>query len=117
MNATTTNPGQNLLARVSVASPDADRSLMDCATAPPEEPCTVVIMGATGDLAARKLIPSLLHMYQNERLPEAFTIVGCGRTQLTDEQFRNKLAADMEAGRTLDVEEQVRRECSGRRQG
>ena len=102
MNDTTTNPEQNLLARVSVASPDADSSLTDCATVPPEEPCTVVIMGATGDLAARKLVPSLLHMYQNNRLPGAFTIVGCGRTQLNDEQFRNKLSEDLEWGSLTD---------------
>ena len=81
MNDMTTNPEQNQLARVSLASPDAYSSATDCATLPPEEPCTVVILGATGDLTARKLIPSLVHMYQNERLPESFTIVGCGRTR------------------------------------
>ncbi|MBW2480724.1 MAG: glucose-6-phosphate dehydrogenase, partial [Deltaproteobacteria bacterium] len=102
MNAMTTNPEQNQLARVSVASPDADSSATDCATLPPEEPCTVVIMGATGDLTARKLIPSLVHMHQNERLPEAFTIVGCGRTRLSDEQFRNKLADDLESANLSD---------------
>ena len=102
MNNTTTHPEQNLLARVSVASPDADSSILDCATVPPLEPCTAVIMGATGDLTARKLIPSLFHMYQNDRLPEAFTIVGCGRTQLNDEQFRNKLATGQESANLND---------------
>jgi glucose-6-phosphate 1-dehydrogenase len=102
MNDMTTNPEQNQLARVSVASPDADSSGTDCATLPPEEPCTVVIMGATGDLTARKLIPSLVHMYQNERLPESFTIVGCGRTRLSDEQFRNKLSDDLESANLSD---------------
>jgi glucose-6-phosphate 1-dehydrogenase len=102
MNDTTTNSDQNLMARVSVASPDVDSSLLDCAVVPPLEPCTAVIMGATGDLTARKLIPSLLHMYQNDRLPEAFTIVGCGRTLLTDEQFRNKLASGLEGANLTD---------------
>jgi glucose-6-phosphate 1-dehydrogenase len=97
MNNTTTRSEQNLFARVSVASPDADSNTSVCATVPPLEPCTAVIMGATGDLTARKLIPSLFHMYQNDRLPEAFTIVGCGRTQLDDEQFRNKLATGQES--------------------
>ena len=102
MNDTTTHPEQNLLARVSVASPNADSSILDCATVPPLEPCIAVIMGATGDLTARKLIPSLFHMYQNDRLPEAFTIVGCGRTQLNDEQFRNKLATELESANLAD---------------
>jgi glucose-6-phosphate 1-dehydrogenase len=102
MNDTITTSESNLLTRVSVASPDADSRIKDCATVPPEEPCSVVIMGATGDLAARKLIPSLLHMYQNDRLPQAFTIVGAGRTQLSDEQFRNKLAEDLEWGSLTD---------------
>jgi len=102
MNNTTTHPEQDLLARVNVASPDADSSILDCATVPPLEPCTAVIMGATGDLTARKLIPSLFHMYQNDRLPEAFTIVGCGRTRLNDEQFRNKLATGLESANLTD---------------
>ena len=92
----------DMLAKVSVASPDPGDSFQECASAPPSDPCAIVIMGATGDLAARKLIPSLFHMYQNDRLPDAFTIIGSGRTQLNDEQFRNKLAADMEEADIAD---------------
>ena len=102
MNESLNNSQQNLLADVSVTSPDADSSLLECATVPPGDPCAVVIMGATGDLTARKLIPSLFHMYQNDRLPDTFTIIGCGRTQLNDEQFRNKLASDMESAASDD---------------
>ena len=102
MNDSLTNPQQNTLAQVSVASPGSDDSLVECATAPPSDPCTVVIMGATGDLTARKLIPALFHMYQNDRLPEAFAVIGSGRTQLDDEAFRNKLTADMESGHLAD---------------
>ena len=90
------DPQQNLLARVRVASPESDSGQLDCSAVPPGDPCAVVIMGATGDWTARKLIPSLFHMYQNDRLPDTCTIVGCGRTQLNDEQFRNKLNTDME---------------------
>ncbi|MEJ2286689.1 MAG: hypothetical protein P8X85_24210, partial [Desulfobacterales bacterium] len=102
MNESLNNSQQNLLADVSVTSPDSDSSLSECATVPPGDPCAVVIMGATGDLTARKLIPSLFHMYQNDRLPDAFTIIGCGRTRLNDEQFRNKLASDMESAAPAD---------------
>jgi glucose-6-phosphate 1-dehydrogenase len=102
MNEPLNNSQQNLLANVSVASPDSDSRISECATVPPGDPCAVVIMGATGDLTARKLIPSLFHMYQNDRLPDSFTIIGCGRTQLNDEQFRNKLASDMESAAPAD---------------
>jgi glucose-6-phosphate 1-dehydrogenase len=91
------DPQQNLLARVRVASPESDSEQLDCPAVPPGDPCAVVIMGATGDLTARKLIPSLFHMYQNDRLPDTWSIIGCGRTQFNDEQFRNKLTTDMES--------------------
>ena len=29
-----------------------------------DEPCTIVIFGASGDLTARKLIPALFHLYE-----------------------------------------------------
>ncbi|MBL7102411.1 MAG: hypothetical protein ISS60_06600, partial [Desulfobacteraceae bacterium] len=44
------------------------------------EPCTLVIIGASGDLTARKLVPALLNLYLNDGLPDPFLIVGCGRT-------------------------------------
>ena len=50
--------------------------------------CVVVIMGATGDLTARKLIPALFNLYEKEQLPEPFSIVGCGRTTQDNDQFR-----------------------------
>lgn len=52
------------------------------------DPCAVVIMGATGDLTARKLIPALFDLYEKDKLPPAFSIVGCGRTSQDSDQFR-----------------------------
>ena len=54
-------------------------------------PCTIVIFGASGDLTSRKLIPSLHTLYKNGHLPSPFSIVGCSRTDLTNESFRKKL--------------------------
>ena len=51
-------------------------------------PHIIVLFGATGDLAARKLLPGLLHLAQSGMLPE-YQIVGTGRSELTDEDFRN----------------------------
>lgn len=52
------------------------------------EPFSMVIFGATGDLAKRKLFPALFSLYKQGYLPTDFTIVGVGRSQKTDEEFR-----------------------------
>ena len=55
------------------------------------EPCTLVIIGASGDLTARKLVPALLNLYLNDGLPDPFLIVGCGRTRMGDDEFRERM--------------------------
>ncbi|MBA4170716.1 MAG: glucose-6-phosphate dehydrogenase, partial [Chloroflexi bacterium] len=55
------------------------------------EPCTMVICGATGDLAERKLAPALYNTLLGGFLPPEFTVVGFARRELTDEQFRAQL--------------------------
>ncbi|MBI3861008.1 MAG: glucose-6-phosphate dehydrogenase [Planctomycetia bacterium] len=57
------------------------------------DPCTIVIFGATGDLAARKLLPALYGLWRGELLPEHFAIVGVGRRDKTDEQWRAETQA------------------------
>ena len=54
-------------------------------------PCTLVIFGASGDLTARKLIPAFYSLYLTNSLPEPFAVVGCSRTQLSHDEFREKL--------------------------
>lgn len=54
-------------------------------------PFAMVIFGASGDLTVRKLMPALFHLYLENRLPEAFQIVGFARRQKTDEQFRTEM--------------------------
>ncbi len=53
-------------------------------------PCALVIFGGTGDLARRKLFPSLFQMHRLGLLHDATRIVGCGRSVLTDEAFREQ---------------------------
>src|SRR3990170_7855015 len=55
------------------------------------EPCTMVIIGATGDLAERKLAPALYNLMLSGALPPEFTVVGFARRDLTDEAFRELL--------------------------
>src|SRR5215470_9893532 len=52
------------------------------------EPCVMVLFGATGDLAKRKLIPGLYNLHKDQLLPEHFAVVGVGRSVGTLDQFR-----------------------------
>ena len=58
------------------------------ASATTDESCVLVIFGASGDLTRRKLVPALWSMFQGRVLPEPFAVVGVGRTQMDNEQFR-----------------------------
>ena len=51
-------------------------------------PNAMVVFGASGDLAHRKLIPSIFNIFAQDLLDEKFYLLGCGRTKLTDEDFR-----------------------------
>ncbi|MDT5158437.1 MAG: glucose-6-phosphate 1-dehydrogenase [Acidobacteriota bacterium] len=72
------------------------------------EPCTVVIFGASGDLAKRKLIPALYRLVQERVLPAEFAIIGLGRTAMTKEEFREKMkAAVLEFSEAKSVDEEI----------
>ncbi|RYJ05372.1 MAG: glucose-6-phosphate dehydrogenase, partial [Actinomycetales bacterium] len=54
-------------------------------------PHVLVLFGATGDLARRKLFPGLYHLAEAGRLPESFAVIGSGRhSPGTDDEFRAK---------------------------
>ena len=53
--------------------------------------CVLTIFGASGDLTKRKLIPALYNLALEHRLPECFAVVGCARSEMTHEEFRNKM--------------------------
>lgn len=48
----------------------------------------IVLFGATGDLARRKLLPGMFHLAQVGLMPQGFTILGVSRHGLEDEEFR-----------------------------
>jgi len=56
-------------------------------------PCGIIIFGASGDLARRKLIPALFNLFRKGLLPGRFYILGCARTPETDESFGKQVAA------------------------
>ncbi len=50
---------------------------------------SVVIFGATGDLAKRRLLPALFNLWCKGRLPRDISVVGFSRTDLSDRAFRD----------------------------
>jgi glucose-6-phosphate 1-dehydrogenase len=60
------------------------------------EPCTVVIFGASGDLARRKLIPALFRLAQERLIPAEFAIIGAARTPMETDEFRAKMREAVE---------------------
>lgn len=57
----------------------------------------IVIFGATGDLAKRKLFPAFYNLFIDGRMPENFNIIALGRSDHNDEYFRNYIKVNLEA--------------------
>ena len=54
-----------------------------------KNPLTIIIFGATGDLAKKKLIPALFDLYIQNMLPETFRIVGFSRKDIPHKDYRD----------------------------
>ncbi|WP_412028816.1 glucose-6-phosphate dehydrogenase [Deinococcus yunweiensis] len=92
--------------RVPPAVPGGDghnpfRSHMRRSRAP--EPATLVIFGATGDLARRKLLPAVFGLWQDGLLGSAFNIVGVGRQAMTDEEFKDYALTALKESKETDA--------------
>jgi glucose-6-phosphate 1-dehydrogenase len=64
---------------------------MNHVTTPPET--LLVIFGANGDLAKRKLLPALYNLDEGGLLPDKWRVIGTARSEMSDEEFRT-LARD-----------------------
>jgi glucose-6-phosphate 1-dehydrogenase len=62
------------------------------------EPCAIILFGASGDLAKRKVIPAMFDLEQHNSLGDRFAIIGFARTPMTDESFRQSIE---EAAKTI----------------
>ncbi|WP_307860708.1 hypothetical protein [Paenibacillus cisolokensis] len=49
---------------------------------------TLILFGATGDLAKRKIFPALFNLFVEQKLPHRFSLIGSGREPLTEGEFR-----------------------------
>ncbi|MBX5478491.1 glucose-6-phosphate dehydrogenase [Pyrinomonas methylaliphatogenes] len=54
-------------------------------------PCAIIIFGASGDLTRRKLIPALYRLAQRRLLSPNFAVLGIARTEMSDEEFRQRM--------------------------
>ena len=75
---------------------------------PTAPPCAIVIFGASGDLAKRKLIPAIYEMARENLLNDSTYVVGYSRSPMTDEQYRKEMRAAVEKhARSQPIDEAV----------
>ena len=79
------------------------------------DPATVVLFGGTGDLAHRKVIPALYHLWRTNLLPHEFVLLAIGRRPYDDETFRTDVRTSLdEFSRTLPIDEDAWRTFADR---
>jgi glucose-6-phosphate 1-dehydrogenase len=68
------------------------------------DPCVMVILGASGDLTRRKLIPALYNLGGHQLLSREFAVVGVAHDGMSTEDFRAQLRQNVQqfAGLKLD---------------
>lgn len=69
----------------------------------PGDSLSVVVIGASGDLARKKIYPALFALYCQEKLPADFQIFGFARTDMSDTEFRNKVMEHLTCRYTPDA--------------
>jgi glucose-6-phosphate 1-dehydrogenase len=62
----------------------------------PVHPTALVIFGATGDLAHRKLLPALYNLAHEGALPERFDLIGVARSEMSHDEFRASVRDSIE---------------------
>jgi len=50
-------------------------------------PTILILFGITGDLASKKIIPAIFHLYQKGNLPKLFQVVGVSRRDFVEKEF------------------------------
>jgi glucose-6-phosphate 1-dehydrogenase len=73
----------------------------------PVHPTTLVIFGATGDLAKRKLLPALYNLAHEGAMPERFHLIGVSRSEMTNEEYASMAADAIRSFSRREPDEQV----------
>ena len=72
------------------------------------DPAVLVLFGATGDLAHRKVVPALYQLWRTNLLPHEFVLLATGRREYTDEAYRQEIRASLEKhARVLPIDEEA----------
>ena len=87
---------------MAVSSADVERER--ARALPKPDPHVIVLFGATGDLARRKLIPGLFHLERVGLMPEDYRIVGSTLEELDDDEFRERARGSLDEFCRMDVE-------------
>jgi glucose-6-phosphate 1-dehydrogenase len=71
-----------------VAERESENPLVEGLERLPVPGTNLVIFGATGDLARRKLLPAIYNLAHEGALPERFNLIGISRREQSDDEFR-----------------------------
>lgn len=59
---------------------------------PEENTVSITVVGASGDLAKKKIFPALFALFYEDWLPKHFTVFGYARSKMSDEELRNMIS-------------------------
>jgi glucose-6-phosphate 1-dehydrogenase len=74
----------------------------------------IVVFGANGDLARRKLLPAFFHLQKEGLMPRDYRIIGSSRSPLTDDEFRDLAHDSLREFCRCEVNDDAWREFAGR---
>jgi len=79
------------------------------------DPSTLVLFGATGDLAHRKVVPALYQLWRTNLLPHEFVVLAVGRREYDDDTLRAEFRESLEKfSRVLPLDDAAWRSFAGR---
>ncbi len=73
-----------------------ENPLVETTTERVAPPAVLVVFGASGDLTSRKLLPAVERLALRRLLPSGFSLVGVARTEMDDEDFRERMRTTVE---------------------
>ena len=73
----------------------------------PVHPTTLVIFGATGDLAHRKLLPAIYNLAHEGALPERFNLIAVSRSDMENDEYRRLARESIAKYSRRQADEQV----------
>ncbi len=65
-------------------------------------PTVLVIFGATGDLMVKKIVPALFNLYQKNKLPQMFQIIGFSRRAISADDFKQNIISILKTHRGVE---------------